>query len=465
MLIHIILHEIRRNILSLRLQIALVLMVVVFGFGAAAFVMNLKSARENYRRYSTNRMEMLRGLAEENLSGLATNREDYILAPRGNAFIDDAGEKYLPNSIRYSAYNVFGFEVRPGSVNPYLSNFRELNWMFIISIILGFTVFLFTFDSISGEKESKTLAGSLSNSLSRGTLLMGKFISVVLTSVLVLIPGICLSLVIILASGAVSVTATTILETAVFVAAASVFVACIAAFGLLASVVSRSSNVSLLVSLALWLLFVAIVPNTAIFWAQKLFPIENSGVINQRVSNARMDINRNAPEGSWASSSNNPFLPQHELRAANQTNLMNAEKHIRDAYVNDMIRQLERVRLVTLVSPVSLFEHMSETIVEGGYSRILKNWSDMHLFRERFFDYFKEKDANDPESPHWYNPFEDYSTTRKGVNFEETPVYNEIPHAIHQRIAALAPYFMATVVYAAVVFFATFILFVRYDVR
>jgi ABC-type transport system involved in multi-copper enzyme maturation permease subunit len=465
MLIYIVLRELRHSILSLRLHIALLLIFVVFSVGTVAFVMNHRAGREEHRRYRSELSGELRERAESNLSQLAVESQDFILKPRGNAFIDDSKEKYLPTSFEYSAYNVFGFEVRPGSMNPYLQSFQELNWMFIVSIIIGFTVFLFTFDTISGEKESRTLAISLANPVSRGTLLFGKYLSTIITTLFVLVPGMCVSLVIILVSGTVAVSLTTILEIAGFLLAVAVFVACITAFGMVSSVVTRSANVSLLIALTLWLVFVAIVPNTALFWAQTLFPIEKAEIVAERITSTREEINRNAPEGSWAASSNNPFLPDHELRAANQTNLMKAEKRIRDAWYLDMFRQLERVRLVTLLSPVSLFEYMCEAVVGGGYVRFQKNWNDLHIYQERFLSFFKEKDANDPESPHWYNPIEDYSTTRKPVNFEELPLYTEKTISFGERFSCASKYLLLIAVYAAVVFFATFVLFVRYDVR
>ena len=465
MLIHIILHDIRNNILSLRLHIALILTLVVFSIGTVAYVMNFRTSMEEYRRYNTELMAESRDTAEDNLSRLAVRRQHFIPEPRGNVFIDDSREKYLPNTFEHSAYNVFGFEMRSGSTNPYLQTFQELNWMFIVSIIISFMVFLLTFDTISGEKETKTLAGSLANSLSRGTLLIGKYFSAIITTLLVLIPGMSVSLIIILITGTVVMTITTILEIAGFLFTVVIFVTCIAAFGILTSVVSRSSNVSLLIALTFWLVFVAIVPNTALFWADTLFPIEKMEIVSERISQAREDINRNAPEGSWAASGSNPFLPQHELRAANQTKLMNSEMQIRNAHYQNMFRQFKLVQLLTFLSPISLFEYLSEAVVGGGYLRFQKVWQDLHTYQVQFLAFFKERDAQDPDSPHWYNPVEDYSTTRKPVSFEELPLFAEKTISFGERFAYASTFLLVMIIYTAVIFFATFALFVRYDVR
>ena len=239
MLLDILIRELRHNVLSLRLHISLILTLVIFGVGTAAFVRNYPAEREDYTRWQGEFIKTNRQMAESNLTRLAVRRQSLILEPRPNAFITDAREKYLPNRFEFSGYNVFGFNVRPGGANPYLNAFEELNWMFIIAIIISFAVFLFTFDTVSGEKESKTLSLSLANPVPRGTLLFGKYLSVILTTLLVLVPGFALSLIVLLITATVVITAQAIFEIAGFLFIVAMFVACIASFGLISSVVSR----------------------------------------------------------------------------------------------------------------------------------------------------------------------------------------------------------------------------------
>ena len=102
-------------------------------------------------------------MAESDLSRFVTRTRSLILAPRENAFISDAREKYFPTRFWYSGYNVFSYDVPGGVSNSYMKTFSELNWAFIVSIIISFAVLLFTYDSVSGEKRSRTLAITLSN--------------------------------------------------------------------------------------------------------------------------------------------------------------------------------------------------------------------------------------------------------------------------------------------------------------
>lgn len=465
MLANVIMREIKHNILSLRLHIAFLLSIVVFGFGTIAFITNQPNKMEEYKRYHTQLMDSMREAAESNLTALAIDAKQIIMEPRQNAFIDDAKEKYTPNRFWVSAYYTWGYDVKPGSANPYLNSFQELNWAFIVALIISFTVLLFTFDSISGEKQDKTLAVSLANSIPRGTLLFGKYLSAIFTSLLILLPGICLSLLIILLSGTVAVTIGTMTEIFGFLLIIGLFTACIGAIGLLSSVLTQSPRTSLLTAISFWLIFIIFIPNIAVFFSETIFPIEKFNSIEQRIQREQEDINNNAPPGSWSSSGGNPFLPEHELRAANQTNLMNARQHILHAYFNQRFNQFERVRWLTFISPISLFEYMSEAVVGGGYLRFKKMWNDVNIYQEQFLRFFKEKDANDPDSPHWYNPVEDYSTTRKPVSFEEVPIFNEKALSLAERFKYGGFYFLILALYTAVIFFVAFMRFVKYDVR
>ena len=412
--------EILHNLYSLRFAVSMALILAVFIAGSLSFVRNHEAALEKYRETQTGFLDDMKKDATENATILAVTRRTYDLRPRDSSFITDAKEKYLPNAVVFSAWNVFSFQNRSGSANPFLAKFDELNWAFIAVLIVSFIALLFTFDAVSGEKESKTLALTLSNSVSRATLLLGKYLSAVVSVLLLLVPAVLISLLIVLLAGRTPFTASLVGETAGFLAIAGLLTATMAAFGLLSSVVVRNSNVSLLLALSFWLLFAVIIPNSSSFIAKNLYPIERSEAVQQKVNAAFDDLNKNAPPGSWTQRTD-PFTPQHELRANLQRKRLDAEKAIRDAYFQDMFRQFEKTRLLTAVLPCA-FEYLIEALVGGGYPRFRKAWDELHVYQGQFLAFLKKLDARDPKSPHWYNPNENVSTT--GIPSLSRPSHN-----------------------------------------
>ena len=201
------------------------------------------------------------------------------------------------------------------------------------------------------------------------------------------------------------------------------------------------------------------------FWAKKLFGIPASEEVDRKRMEARDDINRNAPPGSWSSNGGDAFFPRHELRAKNMTNLMNNDKMFNDAYYLQQFRQFEQTRNFTLLSPIAQFDYMNEAFLGGGYLRFQKNWNDLHIFQERFLQWFKDIDAKDSGSPHWYNPYEEYSTSKKAVAVDQIPQYQEQIASFGQRFEFISGYLVAMIITIAVLFMACFYFFTRYDVR
>jgi ABC-type transport system involved in multi-copper enzyme maturation permease subunit len=457
--------ELLHNLYSLRFLISLALIIAVFAAGAVSFAKSYADQLGKYRETQGQYLDDMRDLAAQNATELAVRRQTFSLKPRANAFISDAKEKHLPNAVVYSAWNVFSFQNKSGSANPFLKKFDELSWTFITALIVSFVALLFTFDGVSGEKESKTLALSLANPVSRATLLLGKLASAVLSVMAIVLAGALTSLIVVLVLGPGGVPPALVWEVLGFLAVAALLAATFATFGLLSSVVAPSSNVSLLLALSFWLAFAVVVPNSSTFVAKNFFPIPSAESVQKNISAAFDDLNKNAPPGSWSMNTDNPFLPLHELRANLQTKRLQAEKGIRDAYYRAMFRQFERTRLVTALSPVTLFEYLTEAVAGGGYPRFRKAWDDMHVYQGQFLDFFKALDATDKDSPHWYNPNENVSTTRKPIAFENVPQFEEKPMSLADRVAPALRYLVINIFTASAVFFLTFVLFVRYDVR
>lgn len=455
--------ELQNYMYSLRFQVSFVIVLLVFSLGSISFTSSFKDMHENYAKYNRAQQETLGKLAE-NVSKVATTQQSFVTSPRENTVIADCKESYLPNRIRYSAYNVFDYSVRHDSNNPLLSRGDSLSWSFIVSMFLSFITLLFAFDAISGEKEERTLALVFSNAVPRRTFLCSKLLSIVTVVGVMEIVGIIVSLFILAVSGQVQINAGFLMETGGFLLISLLFITTFAVFGLLSSVVTRYSNISLLISLCFWLFAAVIIPNTSVFWAKKLFSIPTSEEVSRKLQEAHDDINRNAPEGSW-SSAMDPFFPRHELRAKNQTNLMNCAKQYNDAYYLQQFHQFEQTRNFTLLSPIAQFDYMNEAFLGGGYLRFQKNWNDLHNFQEQFLQWFKDIDANDPDSPHWYNPYEDYSTSKKPVAVDQIPRYQEQIASFGQRIQFIGGYLIAMIVTIAVLFIACFYFFTRYDVR
>lgn len=464
MFITLYIRELQNYLYSLRFQVSFVIVILVFALGSISFVSSFKDMQTNYTKYNQDRQEVLNKTAE-NLTKLANNRQNFVAFPRENSSIADCKENYLPNRFTYSAFNVFNYSVRHDSNNPLLNRGESLSWSFIVSMFLSFITLLFAFDAVSGEKEDRTLALVFSNAVPRRTFLISKLLSIVTIVMVMELIGVIISLLILTASGQVQLGGSFLLETGGFLVVSLLFISIFAVFGLFSSVVTRYSNISLLISLCFWLFAAVIIPNTSVFWAKKLFAIPTSEEVAQKRLQASSDIEKNAPAGSGAMNGMDPFYPNHEWRAKKYMDQMLSDKMYNDAYYQQQFRQFEQTRNFTLLSPIAQFDYANEAFLGGGYLRFRKNWDDLHVFQEQFLQWFKDTDAKDADSPHWYNPWEDISTSKKPVAIDQIPQYQEQIASFGQRIEFIGGYMIAMILTIAVLFMACFYFFTRYDVR
>ena len=79
----------------------------------------------------------------------------------------------------------------------------KIDWVFI-GVLMSFFAILFTFDAIAGERARGTLSLIMSNTVSRGQVLLGKYLGAFLTLMVPLVIGILMNLLLILISGNIS---------------------------------------------------------------------------------------------------------------------------------------------------------------------------------------------------------------------------------------------------------------------
>jgi len=458
------LRELQNYLYSLRFHVSFVIVVLIFIVGSIAFVSSFTETQANYAKHRQNEQTNLTEQVSS-VTKVAIQQRKYITSPQPNGIIADCKESYLPNEITYSAYNVFDFSVRHNTHNPLLSRSESLSWSFIVSMFLSFIALLFAFDAISGEKEDRTLSLVFSNPVPRRTFLSSKLASIITVVMLMELIGIIISMLILTLSGKVNIDGSYLVETVGFIFISLLLITVFSVFGLFSSVVTRYSNISLLISLCFWLVVAVVIPNTSIFWAKKLFPIPSAFQLEAMINEDYADLEKNGKEGRWSSNGSDAFYYRHELRAEHQTNRMNAAKLRKDAYSQQMFRQFEKTRSLTVISPIAQFDYINEALLGGGYLRFRKNWDDLRIFQPQFLQWFKDIDAKDDESPHWYNPFEEFSTSKKPVEVDQIPQYQEQIAPFTNRILFVSSYLITIIVTIAVIFGACFYYFVRYDVR
>jgi ABC-type transport system involved in multi-copper enzyme maturation permease subunit len=262
----IIAREFLYNILNLRFMIGLVLCLVVT---VACIIILSHDYQQELADYS------LRGnLQEEFLSKYAFRQWLFRMIP---------GQK-PPEQFRPLIVGIPGNESQDSlDDNPLTILFPHLDFLFIVTIVMSLLALLFSYDAVTGERQRGTLRQMISNSVSRTTILLGKFIggtaSLLIPFILALLAGvICINL-----NPNLQWDGSAWAELGLLIAASITFITLFYLLGLMVSTLSQYSAASILNCLFLWVLLVLVIPNVCPYVSAQLRRIPSIRETERRV--------------------------------------------------------------------------------------------------------------------------------------------------------------------------------------
>jgi ABC-type transport system involved in multi-copper enzyme maturation permease subunit len=184
----------------------------------------------------------------------------------------------------YWDFSPTGIEVGPPASRPQrlVDVLGQLDFEFLLRVVLGLLAILLAFDAVAGEKELGTLRAVLSQPISRAAFLAGKLLGGVMTL------WFCLAVAFLIALFAsqflgIDLLSRDILTRAALIAATSAaYLTCFYALGLVVSSVTSSQKTSLVVLLVVWVLAVLAIPPLATLIAQAASPVPPAQAVEFR---------------------------------------------------------------------------------------------------------------------------------------------------------------------------------------
>ncbi len=256
MLKTIITKEFLNNILNLRFMIGLVLCIIVTFACIIILAHDYQQELEDYN--------IRVNLQDEFLSNYAYRDGLFRMIPR-----QKPPERFRPLIIGISGdENVESFDD-----NPLPILFPPFDFLFIVTIIMSLLAILFSYDAIAGERQSGTLRLVISNSISRTTILFGKFIGGTASLLIPFILSLLVGALYISVNPAIQWDGSAWAEFALLTAASITFIALFYLLGLMISTFSRYSSTSILNCLFLWTLLILVIPNLCPYISAQLCPI------------------------------------------------------------------------------------------------------------------------------------------------------------------------------------------------
>lgn len=400
--------EMRHNLLSYKFSIVTVLTTILIL--ASIFIM--------YRDY---------GLARENYEILISEGDAVVIPPTPLSIFAKGLEENLCRAHEMGFGQRITASSKQQSLNDLFKLFTVPDLLYIIKVILSLCAVLFAFDMISGEKEAGTLRQSLSGSLRRPILITGKWIGGFTSFILPLFLAVLLGTAFVTLQSRVTMSPQDWARLGLFLLSSVIYLAVFFSLGLLISCLAHESASSLVVSLFAWAILVFLVPNLGNILARQFVEIPTVQQLELR--------RRQIAIRAWQEVNLLPDWPERRKRLERARS---EGDQLTEDYRNRFDRLVTLSQSVTRVSPTAAFTFLATDLMGTGMLEEgrLKNAVVEYMFAD--------KDEQERDRPKFH--------------YQRTSCREVLGRGGLNNLLIL-------VLFDLLFFAATYVLFLRYDVR
>lgn len=481
MILHIAKRELYDHFNSLRFAFTVLLFLALMIANAIGHFGAYNARLTEYRTKVAISLDKMKGHTDSLFSLMLNGPGHLYKKPSVLTFCADGGEQSLPEYVEASNYGWMRSwhipDEKPVTIrniwhltypqsNPNLwditPDYTNISWAAIIALVLPFIAILFTFDAIAGEREQGTLRLTLSNSVARDSVLVGKFLGAFLSIGIPFVIAVLINLFLLYTAGGVPLGANEWGRLGLILLVALIYLSIFIALGLLVSSRAKRSSVSLTILLLIWVVWVVLTPSTLGSIASRLQPTKTIEEFDSYRYQQRENLNKQYPLGK--SEGPTRAIP------ATETTLLWAEYVKKEAELNeqlhqehltDQIDQINRARTITRISPASIVQYTIESLAGTSFSHHLNFLAAVHRYAPEFRQFLLDTDRTDPKSPH--APYVLEGASELPVHFADIPKFEDRGRVSTDLNAALMD-ILLLVLFFVVLSALAYLSFLRVDV-
>ncbi|MEW6212967.1 MAG: ABC transporter permease subunit [Acidobacteriota bacterium] len=446
MLMTIALKEFREHLVSARFALTVASLALIVAVTIVALAAEHRRQQDDYnRRVESHRREM------QESGSMTVDRPAPALASLFKG-------QYFATQLALSKQNPPD-AVESADIEATTTMFPAIDLGFCIGVVLSLVALLFSYDAITGEKESGTLKQILANEVSRAAIISAKWLALTATmSVLVVITlGFGVMLARFLPGSPFVIGSRDAGAILLIALTAMILLAAFSILGILVSSLVSSSSSSLAILMLVWVMLVFVFPNVSPYLAVWFSPAQTwqqaQRSEKQMSSSMLEDLKTRHAEGAQR-------VREEKLNAADMRKIASgirsewnsehkeAVSRLRENYTSELHRQEKTAALIASFSPYS-----AATLAFAALSEIDARSDDRFLRLARIFD-------DDQLSAHLRLRAERPKDQRPPL-----PVFAYESASLGERLTAVAFQLSALISYNAVLFLASLWAFRRYDVR
>jgi len=348
--------------------------------------------------------------------------------------------------------------------NPYVNPYLSIDWTTVLIYIISFLCICFSYNAFSGEREDGTLKLMLSNGISRSTIITAKFLGLLTVFVIPVLLGIIICCIVFEMSPVFNMGLTEYAKIAYFFGVSVLIICFTILMGFLVSALSQKSYVSLILCLVCWTLTVVVVPNVSWIISQQIDKIPPEITVQQEI---RQQIN-NLEDCYMSWQGNNTPMDRVLLRKDCADRRTNVQNSLWSDYHNMQFEQTRKAIGISKISPFGLFRFLGDQISGNNFYGYTSFFEQVKNYQLIYRDYIVSKDQADTESHHliWNDGgMGDAWMSQQNINPSEVPKFSWQPASFKQLITNSFKDVAILCFWVIGLFAASFVAFVRYDVR
>lgn len=404
-------------------------------------------------------------------------------------------EKRISSSAKIDYDKVPEMSAAAGGENPYQAIFPVFDVSLIFKIVISVLALFVAYDAISGERERGTLRLMLSGTIARYEVLLAKLLAGLMVLVVPITIIFTIGLVILLSFPMVDLARSDWVRVGLMYLASLLFISAMYNLGLLFSCLTRSSAISLVLGLFLWIILVVVVPNGSIYLAERIQPLEPEDKINGQIKSLReayqSEFNKSKPSmpvsdfsqsdargafGHWyhrrISTKEGLEYFQERYRHEYSLRVNYADKfwEVEHGYLSGLSGQQKLAHNLSRISPISLYENLMSSLAGTDITGFQSYITGVKTYRDRLFDYVRSRtdsfSAMSLFTPYTKEQMEHLSNESEdpSLDLSDLPRFTvkaEVVVDLRKAIPDLALLMLANVLFFTLAFAA----FVKYDVR
>ncbi|RKU07749.1 hypothetical protein C6502_16845 [Candidatus Poribacteria bacterium] len=239
--------------------------------------------------------------------------------------------------------------------------FSPPDFLFVVKVVLSLLTILFTFSAIAGEREQGTLQLMLSNSVSRGQMLLGKFLGGYLSIVIPFLVAVLIALFLLARDPLITFGGENWLRILLLLITSLAYIALFFFIGLYISALTQRAATAAVLLLAIWVILTLVVPNVGWLVAKQVVRVPSQ----QQIDTEKFKTAREIEDDAERSKPSGMFVPGYgKFHPEVQPQIEEARQEIEERYAKLRQKRLRLSQIVTRFSPTGAYVHAATGLAQ-----------------------------------------------------------------------------------------------------